>query len=171
MSHEIDFGQIWYQKKDLEKLEVRRWFIKLADARARSYERFSSVSGVYLAFEFDSNPSEDRQQIHWRSSEAGKNWMAVFRRPLMKTFFSPVVSNPSEDRQWINWRSSEAGIKFIGGLPKGANNIIKSRTGFGRPPMNSLAVFRRIWIKFEVIINTADARKSLVTSCSCICRL
>ena len=38
------------RKKDLEKLEVRGWFIKLADGRARSYERFSSVSGVYLAF-------------------------------------------------------------------------------------------------------------------------
>ena len=36
------------------------------------------------AFEFDSNPSEDRQQIHWRSSEAGVNLLAVFRRPLIK---------------------------------------------------------------------------------------
>ena len=33
-SHEIDFGQICYQKKDLEKLEVRGWFIKSTGPRA-----------------------------------------------------------------------------------------------------------------------------------------
>jgi len=60
-SHENQFGQIWYQKKDLEKLEVRGLVFKSTDAQARSYERFSSVCGVNNAFEFDSNPSEDRQ--------------------------------------------------------------------------------------------------------------
>ena len=64
-------GQIWYQKKNLEKIEVRGYF--MMSAHARSYERFLCPIGVYLAFEFDSNPSEDRQQIYWRSSEAGKN--------------------------------------------------------------------------------------------------
>ena len=59
-SHEIEMGRIWYQKKELEKIEVR----VSVDAHARSYERFSCISGVYLAFELDSNPSEDRQQIH-----------------------------------------------------------------------------------------------------------
>ena len=106
-SHEIDFGQIWYQKKDLEKLEVRGLFIKLADARARSYEGFSSVSGVYLAFEFYSNPWEDHQQIHWRSSEAGKYCVAVFRRPLRKRFAPRLF-------QTLRKTASE----FIGGLPK-----------------------------------------------------
>ena len=27
-SHEIELGKIWYQKKDLEKLEVRGWVVK-----------------------------------------------------------------------------------------------------------------------------------------------
>ena len=54
-SHKIDFGQILYQKKDLQKLEVREWLIKSTGPRARSYDRFSSVSGVNNAFEFDSN--------------------------------------------------------------------------------------------------------------------
>ena len=61
----------WYQKKDLGKLEVRIKFIKSTDVFARSYEHFSYVNSVYLDFVFDSNPSEDHQQIHWRSSEAG----------------------------------------------------------------------------------------------------
>ena len=60
-SHEIEMGRIWYLKKDLQKLEVRRLFLKLTDAQERSYDRFSSVCGVNNAFEFDSNPSEDRQ--------------------------------------------------------------------------------------------------------------
>ena len=66
-------GQIWYQKKDLGKLEVGGLFILSVDAHARSYEHFSCISSVYLAFEFDSSPLEDCQQICWRSSETGKN--------------------------------------------------------------------------------------------------
>ena len=41
-SHEIEMGRIWYQKKGLEKLEVRGYFIMSVDAHARSYERLSS---------------------------------------------------------------------------------------------------------------------------------
>ena len=36
-SHEIEMGQIWYQKKDLEKLELRGKVIVSTDACARSY--------------------------------------------------------------------------------------------------------------------------------------
>ena len=87
-------GRIWYQKKDLEKLEVRGWFIKSTDAFTRSYERFSCPSGVYLVFKFDSNL---------------KNGVAVFRRPLIKAFFLCAL------RKTAN--------KFVGGLPKPESNL------------------------------------------------
>ena len=97
-SHENQFGQIWYQKKDLEKLEVRGWLIKFTGPRARSSDRYSSVSGVNNAFEFDSNPSEDRQQIHWPSSEAGGEFVGGHPKAADKKSCS---LRPSEDRQQI----------------------------------------------------------------------
>ena len=38
-THEIEMGQIWYQKKDLEKLELRGWVPTLTSARTQIYER------------------------------------------------------------------------------------------------------------------------------------
>jgi len=39
-SHEIEMGQIWYQKKDLEKLELHGYILAVTKACARRYERF-----------------------------------------------------------------------------------------------------------------------------------
>jgi len=36
-SSEIEFGRISYQKKDLEKLELRGWFLTLDEASVQSY--------------------------------------------------------------------------------------------------------------------------------------
>ena len=36
-SHEIELGQIWYQKKDLEKLEVRGWVLKSTDTCVQNH--------------------------------------------------------------------------------------------------------------------------------------
>ena len=34
-SHEIEMGRIWYQKKDLEKLELRGYISSLSEARVQ----------------------------------------------------------------------------------------------------------------------------------------
>ena len=54
---------------------------------------------VNNAFEFDSNPSEDRQQIHWRSSEAGGEFVGGLPNAADKKSCS---LRPSDDRQQIH---------------------------------------------------------------------
>ena len=73
-SHEIEFGQIWYQKKDLEKLELRGWVPMLSDARAHYNKHNSSFSAIF----FPSNLTE----TSWKGAakfcsalpKAGKNF-------------------------------------------------------------------------------------------------
>ena len=107
------------------------------DAHAQSYERFSCPSGVYLAFEFDSNPSE------------GKNWVAVFRRPLIKRVFLCAL------RKTAN--------KFIGGLPKPVINLLAVFQRSIRNLRKFICGLRKGPVKFEGKINTAEARKTFIT--------
>jgi len=44
-------GQIWYQKKDLEKLELRGWVPTLTSARPQIYECFSPYIFSFVLFE------------------------------------------------------------------------------------------------------------------------
>ena len=51
-SHEIEIGQIWYQKKELEKLELRRYILALTEVCARRYKHFLCFPASILPFEF-----------------------------------------------------------------------------------------------------------------------
>ena len=94
--------------------------IQSTDVRARSYERFSSLSGVNNAFEFDSKPLEDHQQIHWRSSEAGKRVRGFFTE-LYSIYvkFDFGFGRPPTN----SYRLWKTAYKFVGGLLKGLSQI------------------------------------------------
>ena len=46
--HEIEKGQIWYQKKDLEKLELRRQVSSLSEAHVRRFLQIRRLSATVL---------------------------------------------------------------------------------------------------------------------------
>ena len=47
-SHEIELRQIWYQKKDLEKLEQRGWVQKSTDTFVQRYLQITCSSALFL---------------------------------------------------------------------------------------------------------------------------
>ena len=77
-SHEIEMGRIWYQKKDLEKLELRRYIGALTEVCALKYERFSCFPPFCLSNSAETLPKGAAQfcgalwragKIVWRPSE------------------------------------------------------------------------------------------------------
>ena len=64
-SPQIEIGCIWYQKKDLEKLEVRGWFRVLTDARAQSYWQITRFSAPFLHYNlFETIPNAAERCLH-----------------------------------------------------------------------------------------------------------
>ena len=45
--HEIELGQIWYKKKDLEKLEVRGWVLKSTETCVQRYLQITCFSAPF----------------------------------------------------------------------------------------------------------------------------
>ena len=95
---------------------------------------FFCFSGVDFPFEFDWNPSKDRQQISWISYCTLEDRQQIHHR-LRKTaneFFGGLpkgaennsfYQRPLEDRLQIHHRLRKTANEFIGGLPKGLNQI------------------------------------------------
>jgi len=50
-NHEIDFGQIWYQKADIEKLEQHGRVISVADAHKQNNKLNKRLGAVFF-FEY-----------------------------------------------------------------------------------------------------------------------
>ena len=77
-SHEIEFGRIWYQKNDLEKLALRGWVPIVSGARAHYNKQITCFSAIF-------SPS-NLTETSWKSAA---KFCSALPRPVIN-FYRPL---------------------------------------------------------------------------------
>ena len=112
---------------------------------------FCELQWCYFCLRIWLDPSEDRQQIHSRI------FIGLYS---IHVKFDSGFGRPPTNLLAVCFRRAQRKNAFISSLRKTATQFLPA----SEDRQWMLAVFRRVWVKFEGQINTAGAQKTPVTS-------